>query len=831
MKPDFALSLSFEGISLLQRADGGWFRLGEVALDDTDLRGALGELRESALLASPGGVRVKLVVPNEQIRYLTIETGTLGGAARQEMARTALDGATPYAVNDLVFDLAPDDDHTHIAAVARDTLSEAEAFAIEHGFDPVSFVAVPGDNIFPGEPFFGPTRHAGQTLGDDAVEPDGISIHVIERTAAPRIAPEPEPEIAGEDSQPIAPEPVAFRHIERDPVPPAPATPGFSSRRTRTENVAPALAGARRDSPPPPASGFSPLPEISEPDLTAQEAEHSVTAPTLDIPDPDPVEPEPQTPMGIVRFLSRRQRRNSPPVRNPAPVAVADPDAPPPLPAPVAPDLQPADETARMTVFGARKTDPAAIGGKPRHLGLILTAVLLAFLAAVAAWAALFLDDEMISRLFPDRPDETELAAEPDPPESVGPVSLPDKLENPVLLPPDSGTDQALVSPSEPDTTVTAPASPDQPTLTDTDVAVLDALRNGDETGGIQDPDNTDLQPEPDPETGALTGPVEDLLPPPATESENPHQAEATYAATGIWQDAPAQFGAQSVAPPADTYVPAIDGGDSVHDAIALSGPQDFQPDLALPTIGPPATAGARFDIRADGLVEPTAKGTLNPDGILVYLGKPPAVPASFPTRFETEPDAEIVADLLRKKRPRQRPATLVEDHERRRLGGRTRAELAAVRPRIRPHNAKRDAERDERPTAQAVVVSRVPLSRPKGFEGKIRQASVNASTKQTDALVNSNVEQRSVTPKIPTSASVARQATLDNAINLHRLNLIGVYGTVSNRRALVRLPSGRYRKVKVGDKVDGGRIVAIGDSELRYQKGGRNVTLKIPSG
>ena len=68
-------------------------------------------------------------------------------------------------------------------------------------------------------------------------------------------------------------------------------------------------------------------------------------------------------------------------------------------------------------------------------------------------------------------------------------------------------------------------------------------------------------------------------------------------------------------------------------------------------------------------------------------------------------------------------------------------------------------------------------------------------------------------------------------AINLRQMNLIGVYGTPANRRALVCLSNGRYKKVKVGDSIDGGRIVAIGDSELRYQKGGRNLTLKIPSG
>ena len=45
------------------------------------------------------------------------------------------------------------------------------------------------------------------------------------------------------------------------------------------------------------------------------------------------------------------------------------------------------------------------------------------------------------------------------------------------------------------------------------------------------------------------------------------------------------------------------------------------------------------------------------------------------------------------------------------------------------------------------------------------------------------------------------------------------------------RLSSGRYRKVVVGDRLDGGRVSAIGESELRYTKGGRNMVLKMPRG
>lgn len=69
----------------------------------------------------------------------------------------------------------------------------------------------------------------------------------------------------------------------------------------------------------------------------------------------------------------------------------------------------------------------------------------------------------------------------------------------------------------------------------------------------------------------------------------------------------------------------------------------------------------------------------------------------------------------------------------------------------------------------------------------------------------------------------------MKNAINLRRINLIGVYGKPSNRRALIRLSNGRYQKVVVGDRIDGGRVSAIGDSELRYTKGGRSVVLTMP--
>lgn len=82
--------------------------------------------------------------------------------------------------------------------------------------------------------------------------------------------------------------------------------------------------------------------------------------------------------------------------------------------------------------------------------------------------------------------------------------------------------------------------------------------------------------------------------------------------------------------------------------------------------------------------------------------------------------------------------------------------------------------------------------------------------------------------PAIPSSASVARAATQENAIRLNRVNLIGVFGTARDRRALVRLSNGRVVRVQVGDRLEGGQVAAIGENELRYVRNGQNEVLRV---
>jgi type IV pilus biogenesis protein PilP len=199
--------------------------------------------------------------------------------------------------------------------------------------------------------------------------------------------------------------------------------------------------------------------------------------------------------------------------------------------------------------------------------------------------------------------------------------------------------------------------------------------------------------------------------------------------------------------------------------------------------------------------------------------------------------------------RPRPRPGNLIEQNERATLGGRSRGELGRLRPRPRPASPQAEAEAaalsaalsqsvDDAvqdalaappSSANAIAVSRKPRRRPSNFASLVEVA--RASARRNEAASVSAAVAAPQTQRSPTVASVARQATVEGAINLRRLNLIGVYGSSSDRRALIRLPSGRYVKVQVGDSLDGGQVSAISDTALRYTKGSKSFVLQMPSG
>ena len=242
-----------------------------------------------------------------------------------------------------------------------------------------------------------------------------------------------------------------------------------------------------------------------------------------------------------------------------------------------------------------------------------------------------------------------------------------------------------------------------------------------------------------------------------------------------------------------------------------------------------PALAGFRPKPRPAAPVGPQDHTTLQvqPQIATASTVRPPerpATPAGFAAAAETgvAPDSGVTdasapdsgalvtatnLAVAASRRPAPRPADLAASIS---------AALASVEP--EPASARISPQ----PVVEAALA---PAARP--ATPAVTQPAAQPEVAAPEA--DNEPEGTSAAPAIPQNASVAKQATLANAINLGKLNLIGVYGTASNRRALVRLASGRYVRVKVGDRVDGGQVAAIGEQDLRYIKNGRNLLLSLP--
>ncbi|THD84538.1 hypothetical protein E7811_01995 [Aliigemmobacter aestuarii] len=215
MKPNFALNLTHESIGLLHRSGRGWTEIGVAELDAPDLGEALTYLRRSALGLSPSGFATKLIIPNSQILYDRVHAPGPDDDSRRAQIARALEGRTPYRVEELAFDWWGEGDEVEVAVVAKETLAEAEQFAQQYKFNPVSFVAIPDGQDFAGEPFFGTTKSA-----DQPVERDEAPVTILHREPAqPDPVPEPEPLPAPEPEPLPGPEPLPAPMPEPEPVP------------------------------------------------------------------------------------------------------------------------------------------------------------------------------------------------------------------------------------------------------------------------------------------------------------------------------------------------------------------------------------------------------------------------------------------------------------------------------------------------------------------------------------------------------------------------------------------------------------------------------------
>ena len=141
MTSTFLLHLSSDSIDL-ERADasGHWRRLGSVSMDSENLTKALAHLRQTAVPGAADALEVLVALPIDQIKLLDLDHSDTSSAALQH----ALAGQTPYEFHELCVDRLPTPQGQSLAAIAQETLDEADSLTKAFGFKAVGYVALPG---------------------------------------------------------------------------------------------------------------------------------------------------------------------------------------------------------------------------------------------------------------------------------------------------------------------------------------------------------------------------------------------------------------------------------------------------------------------------------------------------------------------------------------------------------------------------------------------------------------------------------------------------------------------------------------------------------------
>lgn len=1078
MKPSFALDFRDGLVTLLHRTSRGWSQVGFTAFDAPDFAEALGYMRSTALGLSPRGITTKLIIPNDQILYTTVHAPGPDAAKRRRQIKAGLEGRTPYAVEDLVYDVWGTGPDLNVAVIARETLAEAESFATEHRFNPVSFVGVPDNGVFLGEPFFGPSALAATLLTQgEKVERDLEAVTISARDflrAEPKAKP-PTPLVEVEAlAAAVVAEAEATVAVEAAPeIPAAEAEPKAraetaaeasvedSVEDTALEPEMAAQAPAREETPEPvPDEVPEPVPADEPVVARVEPVAHPRVVPAE--PAPPPVQrqprplppkpvappPAPEAPMAMDVAPEKAAERNDDVPLAPAAEIVsafanrrsaaiaaatagttkqasaAAPKVPSVGPAPVQrptvarPSVaRPAPASARDTlpfpakangsavkappgkmakpggasvtaagIMGARRErnvvalptsgtpeeqaaaarraaakPPTGLGsrtppikGKPRYLGLILTALLLILLVAVAAWASFFMgatDTTGSGAGSPTTTAPTASLSEPDATTSAetqtavtnadaskaGDAQIADTKPadtKPAQVAPDA---TAAANPgTDPAATVAAGAKAasgrvaatglvapiDTAVATEAALAPATAQPLVDQTGtaAISIAVSTSGTP---PQQQASNGPVTPAAP----------SATASVAATQAAQTAAAPVAAAPVVEPAPKTevstvgVPAVMPSTTVQDKIVLTmadlPPKPVGP-IALPAAAagadaspaaepPPPPYGTVYKFDADGRIIPTPEGILTPEGVLLIAGKPklappvrpaelsPVVPAgaaqATPADRVTDPAAAAVTNApsvvtsspaaagtdlatqtpaavaapatlaqdpsLAKKRPQDKPSDLAPASDQQGAVEPLPQDirLASLHPAARPKDlAPSPLAPDTGADAQAASASLAangfalssslkPAARPSGLAPALdravdtavvaalkepepeTQVALNDPAPEVQPEVQDEPEIEAPAPNMPTNASVAKQATIKRAINTNKLALLAVFGTPSTRFAMIRQGNGAVKKIKVGDTVDGGRVAAITANSVQYQKGGRIVTLSLPTG
>ncbi|WP_045386916.1 hypothetical protein [Falsirhodobacter sp. alg1] len=656
--------------------------------------------------------------------------------------------------------------------------------------------------------------------------------------------PEPEPEPVTEEIAPLPPEPEPavyeaptlgaapqFDHPSFRPVTAAPI---------RAERAAPATM--ERTAPKAPAKS-APRAEPSVMRVTPSVAAPSAADRTVIVPKAEPTVQSPaQAPAVNTPLDSSGVTATSAAIEPP----LAAPDMrPPPL---RVTDSKPAKRPADMPDKTGKEPHK-----KPRFLGLFLTVLLLAGLAIIGAVSAYYADAK-----------NKEAAA----------AALSTAAHDAVA--------QLLTDPA-PAAQEAADQAISDPVTDQADVALAQLPVAAEEPSVLQSADTTQLDiaadtapaPEPDTTAGILTASAtEDAHP---VLPANPPTTDVSYELDAAGQIIPTPDGV--VTPDGVTLVAGLPPRTPPDRPASFSGPDT--PDAT--TTASAAPAAAAFTVAASSDADPAlanARPRLRPATVKAAAVIAQDEPVLPPVARAITVDPSIAAPpfAVADSRPAARPDT-VEPAAAAPVMMADAAVLASPRPQTRPTSAAETpsaplnvasaslVSQDTSPSATAVEVSQRPELRPSGISRDSVQAALAAAmaappatpaptpapsvraTQQaavraapaatpapapqatTTARATPAPEPVPTAPRIPTTASVASNATQDDVLAMNRTNVISISGSETNRTALVRQSNGRIARVSIGDRLDGGVVAAITENAVHYRKGNKLYAIEMPRG
>lgn len=803
MNPNFALDFRNDQIVLLHAQEGLWVQIGTVAVDDPDLDAALGYLRSTALGLSPRGIASKLILPDAAVLFTSIGNLSPDAQTRATQIALGLVGRTPYAVADLVYVWTDEGATAHLAVIARETLDEAEAFASQHRFNPVAFAAWPEQGQYPGEADFGRSAGAMQ-INAPVTKPQGPaaahSASDFEMGDVPKDVPAPQPIV--EESIVKRPEIVEVSPPPRFDLVLEPEAPVYL---TAPQNLGEDHSPDDLDPTQDPA-------ETSDIETVSAPLRILPDAPRNDLAGQDSQDPN----AGVQHDLA--------PQPSFAAVMADDTVDEAPMALDVPSEEVSTEEPTRISLRSAGKAQTllAEFAGR-RETALVKSDTsgrVEPILSSVKAATPLIAPPVIaLQSVKPIRTDATpEIGAATLEKSLIAPhTSLGNKPAIKRPIPKTRGTNSVLMGFVL--TVLLLLALMAAAAM----ASYVTAAWNGYSASTAVALNQPSIADE-------MAADLPDTLP-----EESPAPQIGDLSSTS----APIAFPAPTVAMVSQSQsslVPLV-VSDALPRPIVVAPPDLSTVSAPIARFGPMTTA-------------PSAQGEMTPEGVFLIAGQPigrdtpvantQAVPQG--TVAEILDTAAVANPELAGKKPVMRPEGLAPKVN-------SDPALAGKRPAQRPESviaavlaAQQDANAPR--SALAVTISRLPVPRPSNLKimvtapQEIALATPDLAPPETAAVANdaAPIEADNEPEVVATKSSgprtvVSKNATFKNAINLSQMNLIGVYGSQANRYALIRQSNGRFKKVYVGDRFDGGLVAAITESELRYSKGGQMLALQMPKG